>query len=356
MDNVPTSTRKRLAPEPTTAAHKQARVQDPLLSPTMMYGNSITWASSAKDWYHDVSTVMIEGEKCYSFRIEEINKMPLIAAPFSKHPSIRLLAHPIPTTYKSSINMAQAKVLTSFASALSASAGECFTVTQIVQEASHSLSDSDDEQIPDPAIQPAFSNTELAMVQACYQKLHSAFRSAVAYRFSNAAGKMFFYNFAEFILILRPNAQFKPYISTNPHGDCQPGSSTITHTVPKRNTRHTEANDTSSSTTERVADFVVFEHSKNIYTIVGEIKSDDSPAEQQNIEEMLGVWRKNQTAMLGFTCNNESVHLRVLLAEENQLRLYRLPELCLSPAKFKVTLSIVAELFLAFTSFIDTTF
>ena len=78
--------------------------------------------------------------------------------------------------------------------------------------------------------------------------------------------------------------------------------------------------------------FVVFDHSKNIDTSVGELKSDDSPAEQQNSEEMLGVWRKNQTALLGFTCNNESVHLRVLLAEENQLRLYRLPELCFSPA------------------------
>ena len=145
MDNVPTSTRKRLAPEPTTAAHKQARVQDPLLSPTMMYGNSITWASSAKDWNNDVSSVMIEGENCYSFRIEVLNKLPLIAAPFSKNPSI--IGVPIPTTYKSSINMAQAKVLTSFASALSASDGECCTVTQVVQEASLSVSDSDDEQI-----------------------------------------------------------------------------------------------------------------------------------------------------------------------------------------------------------------
>ena len=86
-------------------------------------------------------------------------------------------------------------------------------------------------------------------------------------------------------------------------------------------TLRTEANDTSSSTTERVADFVVFEHSKKLYTIVGEIKSDTSPGEKQNIEEMLGVWRKNQTARLGFTCNKESVHLRVLLAEENHLRL-----------------------------------
>lgn len=68
----------------------------------------------------------------------------------------------------------------------------------------------------------------------------------------------------------------------------------------------------------------MFDHSTNIYTIVGEIKCDDSPAEQQNIEQMLGVWRKNQRAMLGFTCNKEFVHLRVLLGEENYLRLYRL--------------------------------
>ena len=137
MDNVPTPTRKRLAPEPTTAAHKKARVHAPLLSPTMMYGNSITWASSAKDWNNDVSSVRIEGENCYSFRIEVLNKLPLIAAPFSKNPSI--IGVPIPTTYNSSINLAQAKVLTSFASALSASDGECCTVTQIAQEASLTL-------------------------------------------------------------------------------------------------------------------------------------------------------------------------------------------------------------------------
>ena len=171
-------------------------------------------------------------------------------------------------------------------------------MTQIVQEASYS-SDSGNEQVPHPAIPPAFSNTELAIVQACYKKLYSAFRSAVAYRFTNAAGKMLFYNSAEFILILRPNEQYKPYICTNPHGDCQPGSSTITHTVPKPNTRHTEANDTSSSTTQRVADFVVFDHSTNIYTIVGEIKCDDSPAEQQNIEQMLGVRRKKSEGYVG---------------------------------------------------------
>ena len=68
------------------------------------------------------------------------------------------------------------------------------------------------------------------------------------------------------------------------------------------------------------SNFVVFEHSKKLYTIVGEKTADTSPGEKQNSEERLGVRRKTQTARLGFTCNKESVPLRVLLAEENPLR------------------------------------
>ena len=284
--------------------------------------------------------------------------MPMIGAPFSENPLIclgSLRSAQLPTTYNSSINMAQAQVLTCFASLLEAS-GECLTVTQRVREASTSVSDSDDEQVPDLAIPAAFSSCELFTVQTFYKILHSAFQSAVARRFTNAAGKMFFFHLANFILVLRLDEQYKAYISTNPHGDCQPGSSKITHTVLRPNTRQSQ-NATSSSTAERVADFVVYDHSANIYTIVGEIECDDSPGEQQNIEQMVGVWRKNQRAMLGFTCNKEAVHLRVLLAEEDGLCLYYFPKFCFSPpGKLKQLLCKLAELFLAFTSFVDTTF
>ena len=51
----------------------------------------------------------------------------------------------------------------------------------------------------------------------------------------------------------------------------QPGSSTLTHSVLKRNTRHTEANDTSSATTERVADFVVFDQSATLSVVAEEV-------------------------------------------------------------------------------------
>ena len=179
----------------------------------------------------------------------------------SSKPSIFIsLSKEVPTTYSSSINMDQAKVLTSFVSFLNAS-GKCCTVTQKVREASSGVSDSDDEEVADPAISPAFTDSELLAVQTYYEKLCSAFRSAVVHQFTNAAGKMF-YHLAEFILILRPNKQYVPYISTNPHGDCQPGSANITHTIPKPCTRQPEASSTTtSSSTEKVSDFVVFDHS-----------------------------------------------------------------------------------------------
>ena len=290
---VPTSSGKRLAPEQTTTVQKKPMVED--VSPSMMYGNQIVWSDTRKDWYKNVLAVIIEedNDNRFSFRIISVGKMPLMGAPFSANPSIfTSLSKEIPTTYISSINMDQAKVLTSFVSFLNAS-GKCCTVTQKVREASSGVSDSDDEEVPDPAISPAFTDSELLAVQMYYEKLCSAFRSAVVRQFTNAAGKMFFYHLAEFILILRPNKQYVPYISTNPHGDCQPGSANITHTIPKPCTRQSEASSTTtSSSTEKVSDFVVFDHSAMIYTIVGEIKCDSTNAwrMEETSEGYVGVY------------------------------------------------------------------
>ena len=348
---VPTSSGKRLAPEQTTTVEKKRRVEK--LSPSMMYGNKIIWSDTRKDWHKDVSAVIIEeDDNTFSFRTIELGTLPLICAPFSANPSIFVSSSKeVPTTYSSSINMDQARVLTSFVSLLNAS-GKCLTVTQKVREASSGVSDSDDEQVPDPPISPAFTNSELLAVQIYYKKLWNAFGSAVAHQFTNAAGKMFFYHLAEFILILRPNTQYMPYISTNPHGNCQPGSANITHTIPRPHTRQSEVSSTTtSSSTEKVSDFVVFDHSAKIYTIVGEINDE---AEQQNIEQMLGVWRKHQRAMLGFTCNKAFVLPRVLMVDNNSLVLYSFPELPLSENNLSDSLRMLAELFLAFTSFVDT--
>ena len=53
----------------------------------------------------------------------------------------------------------------------------------------------------------------------------------------------------------------------------------------------------------RVADYVLYEKRNAMYCIVGEIKSDNTSATAQQIEQMVGLFRKTQQAMLGFTCN-----------------------------------------------------
>ena len=138
---------------------------------------------------------------------------------------------------------------------------------------------------------------------------------------------MFFHSLGEFVLILQPTERYASYISTNPHGERQPGSVVVAHTGPAKATRQTLATDQCTVSVERDTDYVMFDHHTQMYTIVGEIKSDDSLAERQNIEQMIGLWRKKQSAMLGFTCNTQCIQPRVLLRSGNFLILYRLPHL-----------------------------
>ena len=227
-------------------------------------------------------------------------------------------------------------------------------IIQHVRNHTDSVPDSDDEQIYDEEIPPSFTNTELSVVEACYERLHSNFVSALAHRFTNAAGKMFFCSLGEFILKLYCPAAvpYSSYISTNPHGGCQPGSMILLHTCPAANTRQSQPDDTSTVPHERVSDYVMYNHDAEVYTIVGEIKSDTSTAENQNIEQMVGLWRKKQCAMLGFTCNYSFIQPRVLVRRENDLMIYRLPRLSLEPASIKSSLLQLAHLFIAFTSFV----
>ena len=57
----------------------------------------------------------------------------------------------------------------------------------------------------------------------------------------------------------------------------------------------------------------MYDTNNHMYCIVGEIQSDESEAETQNGEVMVGLFRKNQQAMLGFTCNKNVFIPRVLI-------------------------------------------
>ena len=58
--------------------------------------------------------------------------------------------------------------------------------------------------------------------------------------------------------------------------------------------------------------------------VVRELKYKSEDGESQNIEQMIGIWRQNQTAMLGFTCNPEAFLARVLLWVKDKMIIYLL--------------------------------
>lgn len=129
----------------------------------------------------------------------------------------------------------------------------------------------------------------------------------------------------------------------------QPGAMRIVHSNPLRS-------DTSRQHIhqDRVADYVLFDFQNKMYCIVGEIKNKDTTAADQNIEQMIGLFRINQRAMLGFTCNAHFVIPRVLIQDDSgpdpQLNLYTLQTLWLdNPA----SLLELAKLFMAFTTIVD---
>ena len=324
--------------------------------PTIFTGNEVVWEDSLHQWLTDVKEVRLEESQCV-FDLMKCQKFNVTLATSSQ--SVELNNVPLSTTNSSQSEFAlRAYLLTTECFRL-CDTGECHTIQQHTRPASTAVADSDDEQVPDPAIPPAFSDDELVVLNYLYPDLWSFFQNAKASNFQNAAGKIFFAKFGEFLLKHSVSRNHLSLISTNPSGDAQPGAMEIIHTDPSRDMRHSRSQKV-QIWQKRIADYVLFDTGRRMYCIVGEIKSEDTTAESQNIEQMIGLFRKNQYAMLGFTCNPGSIMPRVLIqvvTDEGvrNLRLYTLPTLSLSAKKYQDSLLDLARLFIAFTSVVNIT-
>ena len=163
--------------------------------------------------------------------------------------------------------------------------------------------------------------------------------------FGNAWGKFFFVEFGKFLLLVHHRTarekQYRSLLSTNPSG-IQPGALALL-----------DDDDECPKLQKRVADYTMYDYHNKMYCIVGEIKSGMGESTNQNIEQMVGLFRKNQYAMLGFSCNQSSIHLRVLIQHERVLSLYILPTLSLEGDDYQFSLFQLAKLFIAFTSVVN---
>ena len=84
-----------------------------------------------------------------------------------------------------------------------------------------------------------------------------------------------------------------------------------------------------------------------------ELKSVESEAESQNVEQLIGLFHKNQQAMLGFTCNPRAIIPRILLHRQGLLELLTLQPLSLDEQSYLHSLHRLATLFIAFISIVN---
>ena len=157
--------------------------------------------------------------------------------------------------------------------------------------------ESDGEDIPDPAILPAFNDVELVVVKFLF---FNAYERTMAIGLYNCVGKEFLDAAGEYVDLCtrldvtpRTSSQFL-YLHNTSTGAPQPGAAYINWSLPKRELKSTSsaAVKRNIKMNERYADNVTYDKINIINVIVSEVtESEDSAIESQNNEQMLGLWK-----------------------------------------------------------------
>ena len=167
--------------------------------------------------------------------------------------------------------------------------------------------DSEGEDIPEPASVPAFDETELVFVNIFFKRLINAYERALVLGLFNCVGKAFVDALGEYadlcmrLDVVTSATQFL-YLHSTAKGPPQPGATIVKWSLPKRVTANTSNTSVprNSKKNERYADNILYDSKTFINVVVSEVKErEDTPSEAQNNEQMLGLWKGSQKAMLG---------------------------------------------------------
>ena len=190
-------------------------------------------------------------------------------------------------------------------------------ITTYPRDAREADPDSDGEDIPDPEIIPEFDDAKLVLVRVAFKRLFNAYKRAMALGLYNCVGKEFLDAVGEYVDLCTRNvtasSQFLYLHNTSP-GEPQPGGTYIKWSVPTRELRSTSSAAVTRNikTNERYAD-VTYDKITFINVMVSEVKeSENSAIEAQNNEQMLGLWKGSQQAMLGLEVYGHCVRPKVL--------------------------------------------
>ena len=209
--------------------------------------------------------------------------------------------------------------------------------------------DSDDEQIPDAAIFPPFTITELSIAQDRFEVLCEAYLVGRGVGFSNAAGKTLVEALMRFLQFVSPVSPFK-CLHTTATGHQQPGAMSLKWQWPRQKDLRSPTEPV-VDTRERYPACIVYDFVNKLNIIVVEIKvNEEDPSHAQNNEQMVGLWSNQQQAMLGLEVGGNTVRPKVLLLHGKILRLYCLQALKLTEQDGLHTL---ASFILAFLTFVE---
>ena len=216
--------------------------------------------------------------------------------------------------------------------------------------------ESEDEDVTVDEVQPEFNDVQKGIVNDHFQHLHRMYGATMDHGLYNCIGKDFLRISAMYIkhCFIDTNKLMNIWcLSSTAKGKFQPGALFLNWSLPKRPLRANDENLRYTIPHEKYADNVVYDSEKKVNIVVCEVKVDaDAPVEPQHIEQMVGLWKGNQRAMLGLQLGGKIVVPKVVLLENTSLNLYYLPELDLSNS---AAFSELLNLMLAFLIMTDYT-
>jgi hypothetical protein len=222
-------------------------------------------------------------------------------------------------------------------------------------------SDSGDEDVPiDREIPSVFNDRDIAVVQNQSNAVWNNYKRSRESSFSSGPGKLFMTYLGQLLsLVIDAKGRYESSLTTCAGGsgaasnnDMQAGSCIVTYLTSRRETRNSSSSQQlwqCSSGNRRFSDVSTYDHEKEMYIIVGEVKSVEDVALSQNLEQMMGLWRAKQKFMLGWTINPANVCARLLVRQDNDITLYN----ATLPNRYTALLHL-SRLYLAVFLFVET--
>lgn len=238
-------------------------------------------------------------------------------------------------------------------------------LTQFQRVGSDQTSDSGSESIPDSPIPPAFTDDEWNGIKQLFfgrGGVKELYDKACEQSFDNHVGKVFLASFIKLCCVMMPDSEKFVNSSTCSSGEQQPGCSNFTSKVirstpsssrstPMPGEQEGTTTLSHSSTFSRYADVSYWDEQKQMYPITVEVKSaDEQASEEQCIEQMFGLFRSWQKAMLGIVVKPGVVGVKIMKMNDGEVEMHDMVNDM--PLKEAGTFKNLARLFIAFIYFV----